>query len=112
MSTSRPKRFGCVIRLKAGCYEEYKRYHAQVWPDVLALIARSQIRDYSIYHHDGWLFSSFEYWGDGYEADMAAMAAEPAMQRWWSIMEPMQDPIPSRAPGEWWMQMEEVFRME
>jgi L-rhamnose mutarotase len=43
---------------------------------------------------------------------MAAMAAEPAMQRWWSIMEPMQDPIPSRAPGEWWMQMEEVFRME
>ena len=112
MEASTPRRFGFVLRLKPGCYEKYKQYHAEVWPGVLALIARSHIRDYSIYHHDGWLFASFEYWGTDYEGDMAAMGAEPEIQRWWAIMEPMQDPIASRAPGEWWARMEEVFRME
>jgi L-rhamnose mutarotase len=112
MKGSGPRRFGCVLRLKPGCYETYKKYHAEVWPGVLALIARSGIRDYSIYHHEGWLFASFEYWGEDYARDMAAMSAEPEMQRWWAVMEPMQDPLPSRAPGEWWASMEEVFRME
>jgi L-rhamnose mutarotase len=101
-----------VIRLRPGCYDEYKRYHSETWPEILALIARSNIRDYSIYHHEGWLFSSFEYHGSDYAADMARMAEEPVMQRWWAIMEPMQEPLPSRAPGEWWTRMEEVFRME
>jgi L-rhamnose mutarotase len=112
MTASPPQRYGCVIRLRPGCYDEYKRYHAEVWPEILAIIAGCNIRDYSIYHHAGWLFASFEYHGSDYAADMAAMAAQPVMQRWWAIMEPMQDPLPTRAPGEWWTRMEEVFRME
>ena len=40
---------------------------------------------------------------------MKRMAAEPAARRGWAIMEPMPDPLPSRAPGEWWAGMEEVF---
>jgi hypothetical protein len=27
-------------------------------------------------------------------------------------MESMQRPLPTRAPGEWWASMEEVFRQE
>lgn len=111
-NTESPKRVGCVIRLKEGVLDEYKKYHAAVWPEVLSIISRCHIRDYSIFHHDGWLFASFEYWGKDYAADMAAMAAEPVMKKWWSLMEPMQRPLPSRAPGEWWTQMEEVFRLE
>ena len=59
-----PERHGGVLRLRAGCYEEYKRYHAQVWPEVLALISSCHIRNYSIFHHDGLLFGFFEYWGE------------------------------------------------
>jgi L-rhamnose mutarotase len=40
------------------------------------------------------------------------MAADPATQRWWALMEPMQDPIDSRQPGEWWARMEEVFHLD
>jgi L-rhamnose mutarotase len=40
---------------------------------------------------------------------MAAMAADPETQRWWAITNPMQEPLPTRAEGEWWAEMEPVF---
>jgi L-rhamnose mutarotase len=45
-------------------------------------------------------------------ADMAKMAADPKIQEWWAIMEPMQDPVSTRVKGEWWANMEEVFHMD
>jgi L-rhamnose mutarotase len=83
-----------------------------VWPGVLERIAKSSIKNYSVFHKEGWLFSYFEYWGDDFDADMRLMAADPDTRRWWAIMEPMQDPLPSRAPGEWWARMEEVFHLD
>jgi L-rhamnose mutarotase len=107
-----PRRYGMVNRVKPERFEEYKRDHAAVWPSVLAQIARSKITNYSIFHREGWLFSSFLYWGDDFGADMRLMAADPETQRWWARMEPLQDPLPTRAPGEWWAGMEEVFYHE
>ncbi len=107
--TKKPVRYGMVLRVRPEKFEEYKRFHAAVWPEVLATISRCHIRNYSIYHKDYVLYSYFEYWGDDFAADMKRMAADPATQRWWAIMEPMQDPLPTRAPGEWWARMEEVF---
>jgi len=65
------KRYGQVIRLKPGVLEEYSRYHAKVWPEVLATITACNIRNYSIYHREGVLFAYFEYVGRDFEADMA-----------------------------------------
>ena len=105
------QRYGMVIRVQPGAEEEYKRYHAAVWPEVLERIRRCNIRNYSIYLKDGFLFSYFEYHGTDFQADMAAMAADGATQRWWAVMQPMQDPLPTRRPGEWWAEMEEVFHL-
>jgi L-rhamnose mutarotase len=101
-----------VLRVRPERFEEYKRYHAAVWPEVLERITASRIKNYSIYHKEGWLFSYFEYWGDDFEADMKLVAADVATRRWWSIMEPMQIPLPSREPQEWWARMEEVFHLD
>ena len=106
------KRFGQVIRLKPGKLDEYKKYHADVWPGVLDTIRQCHIRNYSIFHKDGYLFAYFEYYGDDLAADMAKMAADPITQKWWDIMMPMQDPIPTRQEGEWWANMEEVFHVD
>ena len=103
------KRFGQLIGLRPEVLEEYKRYHAAVWPEILDAIRKAGIRNYSIYHRDFVLYSYFEYWGDDFAADMKHMAADPETQRWWALMEPMQEPYPDRAPGEWWSPMEEVF---
>ena len=105
-------RYGMVLRVRPEREQEYIGYHAAVWPEVLSLIRECQIRNYSIYLKDGFLFACFEYHGSDYAADMQKMAASPRMQEWWALMEPLQDPIPTRKPGEWWARMDEVFHTD
>lgn len=107
-------RYGSVIGLRPEKLDEYKRLHAAVWPGVLAMIEQCHIRNYSIYLRkmpDGqhYLFSYFEYTGADFAADMARMAADPVTQQWWEVCKPCQQPLPDRAPDEWWATMEEVF---
>ncbi|GGE45647.1 hypothetical protein GCM10011391_25600 [Pullulanibacillus camelliae] len=106
------KRIGSVIQVKPDQLAEYKALHTAVWPDVQDMIRTCHIRNYSIYHKDGFLFSYFEYVGDNYEADMERMAADPATQKWWDICMPLQQPLESRAEKEWWAEMEEVFHQD
>jgi L-rhamnose mutarotase len=106
------KRFGQVIGLQPGKLAEYTRYHAKAWPEILAMITACNTRNYSIYHKDGMLFAYMEYVGTDFEADMAKMAADPKTQEWWAIMKPMQAPLKTRAEGEWWADMQEVFHLD
>src|SRR5437867_13231663 len=89
------KRFGQLIGLRPEVKEEYIKYHANVWPEVLQTIRDCNIRNYSIFLKDDTLFAYFEYTGDDFQADMAKMAADPKTQEWWTLMDPMQKPIRS-----------------
>ena len=106
------KRYGHVLKLKPEATASYKKYHEEVWPEVLAAISRCNIRNYSIYLKDDLLFAYFEYHGSDYRADMAKIAADAKTKEWWAIMMPMQEPLSSRAEGEWWAAMEEVFHTD
>lgn len=107
-------RYGSVVRLHPDKIAEYKRLHRAVWPSVLKQIAACHIHNYSIFlrqFDDGqhYLFSYFEYSGSDFAADMALMAADPEIQRWWDVCKPCHRPFDNRAPDEWWAAMEEVF---
>jgi len=106
------KRYGMMIRLKPGCADAYRAYHAKVWPEVLAMIRDCNIRNYSIYFKDDLLFGYFEYQGVDFKSDMGRMAADPKTQEWWAVMQPMQEPVETRIDGEWWAEMEEVFHLD
>ncbi len=106
------QRYGSVIRVRPEKLEEYKRLHAAVWPGVARMITECNIRNYSIFYRDGFLFGYFEYVGEDYEADMARMAADPVTQQWWQHCEPCQVPLDTCAEGEWWAPMEEVFHQD
>ena len=80
--------------------------------EVLAMISVCNIRNYSIFRHGELLFAYFEYVGEDYEADMAKMAADPRTREWWTWTEPMQSPLETRAPGEWWITIKEVFHTD
>ena len=105
------KRIGQIIGVDPAQFEKYKKYHRAVWPEVKDMIKKCNITNYSIFHKDGFLFAYFEYTGDDFEADMDKMAADPKTQEWWDIMMPMQKPLKTRAAGEWWAGMEEVFHV-
>jgi L-rhamnose mutarotase len=105
------ERMGQVIRLKPEVIDEYKRIHAEVWPEVLALISACNITNYSIFlkEPENLMFAYWEYVGADFAADMARMKADARMQDWWRITDPMQQPLAHRGADEWWARMEQVF---
>lgn len=107
------QRMGMMIGLKPDKVAEYKRLHASVWPEILAMISACQIRNYSIFlrEPENILFGYWEYHGTDFAADMATMAADPKTQEWWAFCMPCQEPLETRREGEWWAMMEEVFHL-
>jgi L-rhamnose mutarotase len=106
------KRYGSVIKVKPEKLTEYKELHENVWPEVLKMIGKCNIRNYSIYHKDGYLFSYFEYIGDDYSADVQKMAEDPITQDWWKLTDPCQEPLETRKKGEQWASMDELFHVD
>ena len=91
---------------------EYKEPHANPWPEINHMISVCNIRNYSIYYKDGYLFSYFEYVGDDFKTDMQKMAADSLTREWWKLTDPCQVPLKSRKEGEWWASMEELYHLE
>ena len=106
------KRYGSVIGVKPESIEEYKRHHAAAWPEILEMLRLCNIHNYSIFLKDDLLFGYWEYTGTDFDADTAKMAADPKTQEWWKVVGPLQRPLETRAPGEWWASMEEVFHLD
>jgi len=108
------QRMGMVIGIAPEHIAEYKHLHAAVWPAVLARLAASHVRNYSIFlrEPENLLFGYWEYHGTDFAADMAAIAADPETRRWWSLCGPCQRPLPSRSPEEHWAFMEPVFHVD
>jgi len=111
------QRYGSVIGVKQETLDEYKKMHAEPWPEINAQLKDSNIQNYSIYlteFPDGnhYLFSYFEYVGDDFEADMKKMAEDPKTKEWWSHTDPMQIPLSNKKPDEWWKNMEEVYHLD
>lgn len=105
------KRFGQIIGIKSEYIDEYKQLHAAVWPKVLEKISECHITNYSIFlrEPENLMFAYFEYVGEDFDADMAKMAEDPETQKWWAVCGPLQSPLETRAEGEWWAEMKEVF---
>lgn len=106
------QRYGQIIGVKPDQIEAYERIHAAVWPEVLAMIQRCNMRNYSIFRYEQLLFAYFEYVGEDFAADMAIMAADPKTREWWTHTDPMQTPVAGAAAGEWWAKMKEVFHTD
>jgi L-rhamnose mutarotase len=104
-------RYGMVIKVKPEKLAEYKTLHANPWPGVNKMLCECNIRNYSIYYRDGFLFSYFEYTGIDFEADMQKMAADSLTREWWKLTDPCQEPLESAGEGVWWAEMEEVYHL-
>ena len=114
---SKVQRVGMVIGLRPRMVESYKLLHKYSWPEVLQKIYEGNIRIYSIYLHKlkdkYYLFSYFEYVGDDFDADMAMIDNDPATIAWIKFTDKgCQLPIPTRAKGEWWANMGEIFHCD
>lgn len=93
---------GGIIGLKKEFEDQYITLHKHTFPEVLDRIHQSNITDYSIFLHNGILFSYMVYSGNNYETDMKAMGTDKSTQEWWKLTDPLQQPLDCRKDKEWW----------
>lgn len=105
-------RKGAVIKIKPEKLDFYKELHAHPWKGVNNKLKECNIRNYSIFYREGYLFSYFEYTGDNWEADMEKLAADSTIQAWWQLTDPCQEPVDFAKEGEWWADLETIYYLD
>lgn len=73
-------RHGWRMRIREGMEAEYRRVHADVFPDLLDAIAEAGLRNYTLFVDGRDVFSYFEC--DDLAAAQAILADHPAEKRW------------------------------
>ena len=102
-----------TVNLKddAAIVENYRRYHQEVWPEVLESLRVSGVIDMQIYllGRRVVMIADLEDGGDLRRAFATRMASHPRVEEWERLMMSLQQPAPGAADGEWWTAMEPVF---
>ncbi len=92
---------------------EYKRYHEKIWPEITRSIKDAGILDLEIYMHGRRMFmilgvdESFSF-----EKKAQADRENPKVQEWENLMWKFQKALPEARPGEKWLLMERIFKLE
>lgn len=102
------QRVAFLLRLKPGAGPEYDAAHARVWPEMLALLKRSGVSEYSIFRRDELLVLTLRVEPD-FETAWKKIEADPVNTRWQQAMSAYFAPIEGTMPGERFPMMREVF---
>jgi len=107
-------RYCFTLQVRPDLIEEYVERHRAVWPEMLAALAETGWRDYSLFlRADGLLVGVVE--SDDLAAAQAAMARTDVNARWQAEMAPYftwPDNSDGRAPDEGFVPLREVFNLE
>jgi len=109
------RRYCLALDLKydRGLIAEYEEYHEKVWPEITQSIRKSGIEDMEIYRFANRLFMVMEVSDEfTFEAKAAADETDPKVAEWEELMWKFQQALPGAKPGEKWLQMKRIFRLE
>ena len=92
--------------------EEYKRYHRDVWPEIIKSIKDAGIEKLDIYLVENRLFMIMDV-NDSFssEAKQKSDEGNAKVQEWEELMWKYQQALPNAAPGEKWKLMEHIFEL-
>ena len=90
----------------------YRDHHQRVWPEVVDSLRRAGVHAMDIHLLGRTAVMIVEVGDvDVRRAFAAHRASSPRVVEWEQLMRSLQEPSPDAAPGEWWAQMEPVFRL-
>ncbi len=92
---------------------EYKRYHEKIWPEITRSIKDAGIEDMEIYLLGTRMLMIMEV-NDrfSFAAKAKADQSNSNVQEWEQLMWKFQQPLPQARPGEKWLLMERIFKLE
>ncbi len=109
------KRFCLTLDLKddPALIAEYRRYHQKIWPEITRSIKDSGILDMEIYLLGTRMFMMMEVDERfSFAAKAKADRAGSKVREWEELMWKFQKPLPEAKPGEKWLLMERIFKLE
>ena len=78
----------------------------------LVQLKKINVKNYSIYLKEDFMFGYLEYDGDNFDEDMAVMQKIPIVEKWTKLMIDCFNPFPKNEDNESWVMMDEIFYME
>lgn len=91
----------------------YDDYHKNVWPEIKDSLKDAGILDMEIYRTGNRLFMILKVIPDfSFENKAKLDQTNPKVQEWESLMSQFQKPLDWSKPGEKWLLMERVFKLE
>jgi len=109
------KRYCLALDLKddENMIRSYDDYHKNVWPEIKDSLKDAGILDMEIYRTGNRLFMILKVIPDfSFENKAKLDQANPKVQEWESLMSQFQKPLDWSKPGEKWLLMERVFKLE
>jgi len=103
------QRVAFYLRLRKGAEEAYDKAHREVWPEMLDLLKRAGISQYSIFRRGQLLVLSMQV--EDFDATWDKIEADPINTLWQQAMAPYFDTMDSLEAGERFPMMREVFYM-
>lgn len=100
------KRIAFKMKLHKGQEAEYRKRHEAIWPDLVSLLKKSGIKDYSIFLDDE-THSLFAVLKIENESFLNELPQQVVMQRWWSYMKDIMECNPDNSPVSF--PLKEVF---
>lgn len=97
------------MKLIPGFEQEYERRHREIWPELVALLKGTGIKDYSIYldEETSTLFAVQTISGEGSSQSLGNTAV---VQKWWAYMADIMETHPDNEPIS--VKLREVFTLE
>jgi len=100
-----------VLQVRPEMLDEYKRRHAQVWPEMLDALQACGWRNYSLFlRKDGALIGYLE--TDDFDKARSRMKNNPVNQLWQSEMADFFQTRDGLAPDDQMAPLEEVFHLD
>ena len=92
---------------------EYRKYHEKIWPEITESIKNSGIVDMEIYLLGTRMFMIMEV-NESFSFERKAKADQQnsKVQEWEQLMWKFQQALPQSKPGEKWLLMERIFKLE
>lgn len=109
------RRFCLTLDLKndPALIAEYGKYHEKIWPEITESIRNAGIIDLEIYRHSTRLFMVMEV-SESFSFEKKAKSDRQNLkvQEWEQLMWKFQQALPDAKPGEKWVRMERIFKLE
>ena len=92
---------------------EYRKFHEKIWPEITESIKNSGIVDMEIYLLGTRMFMIMEV-NESFSFERKAKADQQnsKVQEWEQLMWKFQQALPQSKPGEKWLLMERIFKLE